>query len=206
MFDLRLNLLSDLEKLIPFDADEKGCVEKIIDLIQTKERCFYRDLFDPGHITGSALLVNRDNTKTLMNHHGALDKWLCFGGHADGEADIRNVAKREIQEESGIKKIAPFSMDIFDVDIHPISMNSEKGEPAHFHLDIRYLFYIENSDCETFKISDESKELRWCDYEKALSLVETKGMRRLLMKWQEKWQMKQEGNMQESDIKRMVRS
>ena len=55
--------------------------------------------------------------------HKKLQLWLQFGGHADGEIDIKNVAIREFHEESGIQ-IEPMIIDeIFNVDIHDIPEN-----------------------------------------------------------------------------------
>jgi len=34
--------------------------------------------------------------------------WLQFGGHADGNPDMLSVAKREAEEESGLKDIQLF--------------------------------------------------------------------------------------------------
>ncbi len=116
-----------------------------------------------------------------MNHHGTLDKWICFGGHADGEMDIANVALRELQEESGITDVAFVMNDIFDVDIHPIPANPKKSEPAHEHFDIRFLFRVTGN--ENFAVSDESHAMKWCAYDEALLLAGDDSMRRLLQKW-----------------------
>ena len=48
--------------------------------------CFSNNNFK-GHFTGSAWIVSPDKSQILMHHHKKLDKWLQFGGHADGEED-----------------------------------------------------------------------------------------------------------------------
>jgi 8-oxo-dGTP pyrophosphatase MutT (NUDIX family) len=179
-------MLEALEKYTPSDA-EKNHWSDIRALIENHLGCFDRTYFNPGHITGSALLVSADGSCILMNHHKFLNIWICFGGHADGETDILNVARREVIEESGIADIEPVITDIFDVDIHPIPFNAKKNEPPHKHFDIRYLFRVRNVVNENFALSDESCNLRWCSYEEARKLASHNdaGMHRLLDKWHE---------------------
>ncbi len=168
-------------------AEETAHVARVTDLIAARPDCFYRTCFDPGHITGSALLVSADGTQVLMNHHRSLDKWICFGGHADGVEDVLEVARREVIEESGIAAIEAVSSAIFDVDVHPIPANPKKGEPAHEHFDIRYLFRVLSSQDgpAAFTVSGESRALKWCGYDEALRLSGDDSMRRLLRKWRD---------------------
>ena len=172
-----MKILKEIESYQAGEA-EVAFIRPFIDLLSS-ERSFYRDYFTPGHITGSALLLNKSGTKVLMNHHKSLDKWLCFGGHADGEQNILNVTRREIVEESGIEIVEPIFNQIFDLDIHPIPANDRKGEPLHSHYDIRYVFKAQD---ENFKISDESLNLKWCNFEEAEQLAGSSGMKRLLAK------------------------
>lgn len=173
-----MSLLHLINNYAPSE-EEKVFVKPFQDLILSGGRYLYRDHLVPGHITGSALLLSNDRTRVLMNHHKSLNKWLCFGGHADGEADILEVARREVVEESGIEDIEVISTTVFDLDIHPIPSNHRKGEPDHLHYDIRYVFVARD---EAFKISDESLNLKWCGIDEASGLSSSSGMKRLLMK------------------------
>ena len=65
-------------------------------------RCFERDCWDDGHVTGSALVVDRTATRVLLTHHAKVGRWLQLGGHADGDPDPLAVACREATEESGL--------------------------------------------------------------------------------------------------------
>ena len=162
-------------------ADEMKFIPDVLHLLNTKENCFYRDCFDPGHITGSALLINATSDKVLLNHHKIFDKWMNFGGHADGQEDIKAVAWRETIEESGIQDINFFKQGIFDIDIHLVPENSHKKEKAHFHYDIKFLL---QANTEEFHLSDESVDLKWCSYEQAQELVQNdQPMKRVLSKW-----------------------
>lgn len=134
-------------------------------------------------MTGSGLLVSADRQRVLMNHHKGLDKWLCFGGHADGETDIFNAARREVIEESGIEAIEPVSSAIFALDVHEIPANENRQEPAHYHFDITFLF--QTAAVDSFLSSDESYEVRWCSFAQALELLDNPQgkMGQILRKW-----------------------
>lgn len=154
-------LLSKLNRYQPFDAHEYSMCERIVKFVKENPDCFERTLL-VGHITGSAFIVNKQRTHTLMTHHQKLDKWLQLGGHSDGDPNTMNVALREAEEESGLKTIAPISEDIFDVDVHKIP--ARKNEPAHYHYDIRFLF--EADDAEKLIITNESNDLQWIPLER----------------------------------------
>jgi 8-oxo-dGTP pyrophosphatase MutT (NUDIX family) len=163
----RQDLITDLKNYKATDS-EKSCIPRFLSLLH-HDRCLYRDHFDDGHITGSALLLNPEGDKILMNHHKALNRWLNFGGHADGDADILNAAIRETMEESGITAFKPVTAGIIDIDIHAISANSEKGEPEHFHYDIRYVMRM--TEHQKPVISDESTKLKWMSFDEAISMI-----------------------------------
>lgn len=149
-------LLKKLYSYSSTDPHEEQMRKKIIRFIEDYDDCFERTLL-VGHITASALIVNKQKTHTLMTHHEKLEKWLQLGGHSDGDSNSLNVAMREALEESGLKTIKPISEEIFDVDVHEIP--ARKQEPAHFHYDIRFLF--EADDTEGLCITTESKDLQW---------------------------------------------
>lgn len=130
-------------------------VDQFLDLLK-HPRAYHRDHL-PGHITGSAWIVNESRTKALLIQHAKLKRWLQPGGHADGERDIPNVARREAEEETGLKKIKLLREDIFDLDIHLIP--DRKDFPQHWHYDVRFLF--EGDEKDELLISDESTGLDW---------------------------------------------
>lgn len=176
----RQDLLAALAAYAPTTEEERVDRDCIAALVTDHPDCFYRHHFVPGHVTGSALLLSRDCARILLNHHKTLNKWLSFGGHADGEADILSVACRETEEESGITAVAPVSAAIFDVDVHVIPVNPARNEPEHSHFDIRYLLQVTGS--EDFTVSAESESLRWCTFDEALAMGLSPGMRRLVEK------------------------
>jgi 8-oxo-dGTP pyrophosphatase MutT (NUDIX family) len=170
-------LLSELNRYQSSDARERSMLERILKFVQENPNCFERSLHI-GHITASALIINKQKTHTLMTHHQKLDKWLQLGGHSDGEPNTLNVALREAIEESGLKTIEPISEDIFDVDVHDIP--ARKNEPAHFHYDIRFLF--EADDKEKLIITNESNDLRWIPLDRMEEYTTEESVMRMVRK------------------------
>lgn len=128
-----------------------------------------------GHLTASVLLVDHKRERVLLHHHRKLQRWLQFGGHCDGDANLRGVAFRELVEESGIQP-AWLSEEPVDLDIHKIP--ARPGEPEHDHLDVRYLAVAPPG--ATPSLSDESYELRWFTVEEAAGLDLDPSLRRLM--------------------------
>ena len=140
-------------------------------------RCFERDCFDDGHVTGSAVVLNLAGTAMLMTHHAKLDRWLQLGGHADGETDPLAVACREATEESGLA-VRPRCIEPVDLDIHAIPPRG--ADPEHLHYDVRFLFQVEESD--RFTASDESLALAWVPLATVRSITPETSILRLAAK------------------------
>lgn len=109
----------------------------------------------PGHLTGSALVVDAVGTNTLLLLHAKLGRWLQPGGHADGDANLAAVALREATEETGIDGLRiwpqPLHLDIHQVD--------PPGEDAHLHYDVRFL--VRAPTGAQPQANHESRGLRW---------------------------------------------
>jgi 8-oxo-dGTP pyrophosphatase MutT (NUDIX family) len=161
-------------------ADESGLVPRYLELLLRSPDCAKRDHFVPGHLTGSAWVVNRGGDKVLLLHHGKLNRWLQPGGHADGEFDLASVALREVQEESGLSTLALFHPRIFDVDIHEIPPH--KGEPAHLHFDVR--FVVQADESEPLVLSEESNALAWVELSKLPKFTHEESVLRMRRRWE----------------------
>jgi 8-oxo-dGTP pyrophosphatase MutT (NUDIX family) len=138
---------------------------------------FQRDHL-PGHITGSAFVVNPFKSKVILLHHKNLDRWLQPGGHADGDENVLQVALRELEEETGVGQTTLLTQGIFDLDIHPIP--ERKGFPAHFHYDVRFLF--EADDQNEIIVSDESHDVKWVDLSELDTIVDSPSVLRMAKK------------------------
>lgn len=99
-----------------------------------------------------------------MVYHNIYDSWSWTGGHADGEADLAQVALREAKEETGLSQIefvkeTPVSLEIITVDGH-----EKRGHyvPSHLHLNLTYLFRAEEGQRLHMK-EDENSGVKWID-------------------------------------------
>ena len=154
--DGRTRLLAALAAYRPGDAREREMLVRFEKFVAGCEDCFERTQLS-GHVTGSAWVVDRSLRFALLTHHKKLGKWLQFGGHADGDSDVRRVALREGLEESGLARLEFARHGIYDVDVHDIPARGD--EPAHVHYDVRVAFFAERS--ETPQASDESHAVAW---------------------------------------------
>jgi len=140
----------------PYDAHEAQMLARLRRFVSQYEDCFERS-FTPGHVTGSAWVVDLKREHVLLTYHVKLDKWLQLGGHADSEANVLEVALREAREESGLEGIRPVSDEIFDVDVHEIPARG--SDPEHYHYDVRFL--LEADRRQPLRMTGESKALQW---------------------------------------------
>ncbi len=109
----------------------------------------------PGHLTGSALVLNHNATETLLLFHTKLQRWLQPGGHADGEANLARVALKEATEETGIEGLEIVDPAI-DLDIHNVA---KPGAPEVLHYDVRFLVFAPEGAEPTG--NHESQDIRW---------------------------------------------
>jgi 8-oxo-dGTP pyrophosphatase MutT (NUDIX family) len=121
---------------------EKPAIAPVLDLLDDDADLTSRKEFR-GHATAGAVLVDHAD-RVLLIEHLALGTWLLPGGHLEpGDPDLMSAALRELAEETGISTgVAPLSSAPVHIDVHPIPANSAKGEPAHQHIDFRYLFRL----------------------------------------------------------------
>ncbi|WP_435644179.1 NUDIX hydrolase [Streptomyces sp. H49] len=114
----------------------------------------------PGHITCSAVIVDR-RCRVLHIRHRATGLLLTPGGHIEPEdRTLLAAALREVAEEAGI---APGNLCLtrqtlgspVDIDVHGIDANPAKGEPAHRHYDLRYVFYLAGDEPPAITLQNE---------------------------------------------------
>ena len=100
------------------------------------------------------------------------------GGHIESDASLIDAARRELTEESGLRKFRLVSSEIFDISVH--SIPDRASEPEHIHYDVRFVF--EASPNAQLQVSDESHELRWVNLAKVLRLNDLSSMKRMIAK------------------------
>jgi 8-oxo-dGTP pyrophosphatase MutT (NUDIX family) len=171
-------LLELLERHADRRPEDRAVVDRVSAFVRAHPDCFLRSC-PPGHITGSAWILSPDHRHVLLTHHRKLGRWLQLGGHSDGEGDPRQVALREAQEESGLAdfRFLPNVEDPLplDLDVHLIPAHG--GEPAHLHLDVRFLLVAAAG--QELRVSEESKDLCWFERARLEEFVDEESLLRL---------------------------
>jgi 8-oxo-dGTP pyrophosphatase MutT (NUDIX family) len=140
-------LVRQLQLHVTVDEQEEG------------DRCamlrFALELADPlsrdepaAHFTASAFVVDESGAQTCLVQHVKLERLLQPGGHIEPtDISVEAAALREAHEETALDvELHPTAPRPFDVDIHQIP--ARPGEPAHFHLDVRYLVVGRGDPCD----------------------------------------------------------
>jgi 8-oxo-dGTP pyrophosphatase MutT (NUDIX family) len=176
-----MSVLEQLRRHSPSDDEESADLAQIVRFVCDHEQPFDRRL-SHGHLTGSALVVAHDGAGVLLLHHQKLQRWLQPGGHAEaGENAGEEVALREAREETGLLDLAlhgaaprPLDVDVHDIPARP-------GEPAHQHLDLRYLV-VARRDAPLQPGEGESVRIRWFGWDELAGLDLDSGLRRAFAK------------------------
>lgn len=157
--DQMIKIISDYQ---PCCKQEERDREITLELIAREKEQILQRACELYHITSSGFVLNETGDKFLLVHHNIYNAWSWIGGHADGEADLISVAKREIHEESGIIHAEAVTDKIISIDILTTSSHYRKQKyvPAHLHLNISFLFVGKETDRLRIK-EDENSKVAW---------------------------------------------
>jgi 8-oxo-dGTP pyrophosphatase MutT (NUDIX family) len=179
--DAVARVISLIERHTPADAAEAAAMQRCVAMCREHPNIMNMGC-EPGHLTGSALIVHAPSRRVLLNHHAKLNRWLQFGGHFDYETEAHRVALREAHEESGLSDLV-FAVPgdppaPFDIDAHVIPQRGDR--PEHWHLDMRYLLLTASPDAA--HATNESTAIRWFSFDEALALGLSAELVRMLRK------------------------
>ena len=126
---------NDICNYIPTNEQEENDKKEFIWLLDTyKEKAFERSLLF-GHITASAIIIDKEYKKMLMCFHNIYKSWAWLGGHADGEMDLYKLILEEIKEESGLEKVELIGDGYSSLEI--LSHINNTNKPTMVALDAR---------------------------------------------------------------------
>lgn len=163
-----MSLREEILKYIPTCEQEEYDKQVMLDFLDNNPDHLLRDNLI-AHFTASIWTVNKERTKTLMAYHNIYDSWAWLGGHADGEEDLKEVALRELQEETGVAHARLVSEDILSLETLTVNSHIKKGRyvPSHLHLNVTYLAEADENE-ELVVNEDENQAVRWFTFEEAL--------------------------------------
>lgn len=140
-----------------------------------------------AHFTASCWIVNPARDKVLLAYHNLYHSWAWLGGHADGDGNLRRVALREAQEESGLTQARILGEGIFSLEILGVDGHVRRGRyvGTHLHLNVTYL--LEADDRMPIRAKpDENSAVRWMPVGEVLQAVSEPEMRVVYRKLMER--------------------
>jgi len=156
--------LAEIKKFKPSNEQEMNDKAVIINYIENFRHNILTRENEIAHMTSSGLILNSSLDKILMIHHNIYNTWTWTGGHADGDCNMLDIAIKEAQEETGLKKIRPFSLKMASLDILPVYGHMKRGKyvSAHLHLNTSYVLIAEESD-ELILNETETSGVKWIE-------------------------------------------
>lgn len=154
-------LRKKIETYLPFNEQEEQDQRQFLRLLEHMPDLLTREN-DVAHITVSAWIVNLDRTKVLMAYHNIYQSWAWLGGHADGNPDVRQVIRKEIEEESGLTDIRFLTDDIFSLESLTVDGHEKRGTYISSHLHLNLTFLLEADEHLPLRIKpDENSQIGW---------------------------------------------
>ena len=156
-----MKLSDEIRAYKPYNEQEERDRKVMLRYLETQPDSLSRDN-EIAHFTASSWVLNREHTKVLMIYHNIYNSWSWTGGHADNEEDLRAVAIRELQEETGVKSVKLLHDGVFSVEKLTVDGHEKRGKyvSCHLHLNVTYL--LEADEAETLTIKpDENSGVRW---------------------------------------------
>ena len=154
-------LRKEIETYLPFNEQEEQDQRQFLRLLGHMPDLLTREN-DVAHITVSAWIVNLDRTKVLMAYHNIYQSWAWLGGHADGNPDVRQVIRKEIEEESGLTDIRFLTDDIFSLESLTVDGHEKRGTYISSHLHLNLTFLLEADEHLPLRIKpDENSQIGW---------------------------------------------
>lgn len=154
-------LIRQIEAYTPYNEQETRDKAQILHFLRSEENLLTREN-KVAHLTASAWVVSPDRKQVIMVYHNLYNSWSWMGGHADGDADLLRVAKKEVMEECGLQELTVVSPDILSLEILCVDGHEKKGQylSSHLHLNVTYLF--EADPAQPLRVKpDENSGVSW---------------------------------------------
>ena len=156
------------------EGDRAAERDRVLDLLDVHGVSLADRTTAPGHLTGSALVVDAAGERVVVLLHTKLRRWLQPGGHADGDHELAGVALKEATEETGIEGLRVL-VPAVDLDGHEVDHGDDLGQ--HLHHDLRVV--VVAPEDARIRGNHESLDLRWVDLDELVELADEEGLVRL---------------------------
>lgn len=179
-------IIEEIMAYEPFTEQEAADKKLFLDKLQFQENLLTRENTD-YHFSSSAWVINPSYDKVLMVYHNIYQSYSWTGGHADGCGDLLYVAKKELEEETGIHDYQLIHEGLFAFDILPVHEHYKKGQliKEHYHINTAYLFMAKEDQMLHIK-EDENSDVKWIDVAELDQAVTEEEMRPYYHKMMEK--------------------
>lgn len=169
-----MELKEQIENYKPYNEQEEKDKQTMLKYINMFDDVLTRNN-EFGHFTASSWVVNKERTKVLMIYHNIYKSWAWTGGHADGDKDLLKTAIRELKEETGVENVKILNDGIFSLEIICVNghIKKEKYVSSHVHLNLSYLFEVEEKELLKIK-EDENSDVKWINIEDIENIVSEK--------------------------------
>ena len=156
-----MTLRDQILSYLPWNEQEERDKQELLTWLDSGIDIYSRRC-NAAHLTASAWVVSPDREKVLMAYHALYDSWAWLGGHADGMTDLQAVAKKEVEEESGLTALKPLGSGIFSLEVLTVDGHEKRGKyvSSHLHLNVTYLFEADPNAPVRPK-PDENKAVAW---------------------------------------------
>lgn len=163
-----MEFLEQIEMFVPNGIQEETDKRLILEYIRMFPDTILARENTLVHMTSSGFVLTPGLEKALFVHHNIYQTWAWTGGHADGETDLLAVAAREVQEETGVRKIEPLGEGIAALDLLTVQGHFKKGAyvAPHLHISVAYVFLAAEREEKHFrKKEDENSGVQWIPVE-----------------------------------------
>lgn len=159
------DLIAQIAGYVPETPQEEADKRLILNWLQSGQDVLFRENLT-AHLTASAWVVTPDRKYVLMAYHNLYDSWAWLGGHADGQADLLQVALREAKEESGVQELRVLRTEPISLEILCVNGHEKRGAyvPSHLHLNVTYLFEAD-FEASLQNCPEENKAVDWIPVE-----------------------------------------
>ncbi len=154
-------LKQQIQKFTPFNEQEERDKAILVKWFESGMDILTREN-EVAHLTASAWVVSPDRKRVLMAYHNIYHSWAWLGGHADGDADLHHVAKKEVMEESGVAHVKFLSDEPFSIEILSVDGHVKKGRyvSTHLHLNVTYLMEADPAEAVQNR-PEENSAVAW---------------------------------------------